>query len=170
MFWGKDETMPQFVDRFLVRIALAVTIMAASYGAGALTHILGSGALRDFLTMAKDPVGVLAALIMLPMFIKMMVKVVRSGGKYTEPSGYIAEIYSKSAVNGFAAGFIFLILLEPFSGRALSDMPPQFFVQAAIAVMLSTLGISFFILNRAGDDDMDDDEFGDQAEGAEQDK
>jgi hypothetical protein len=161
MFFNTDETMPQFVDRFLARIALAVTIMGASYGAGALTHLVDGG-LREFLNMVRHPVGLLAALIILPMFIKMMITVVKCRGKYQEPSGYIAEIYGKSAANGFAAGFIFLVLLEPFSGRVLSDMPPQFFVQAAIAVMLGALGISFFILNRGGDDEMDDDEFGDQ--------
>ena len=164
MFFNKDETTPQFTDRFLKRIALAVTIMAASYGSGALSHIVG-GEARDILTAVKDPLGLLAAIIVLPMFIKMMVKIIRCGKTSGDASsGYIAEIYGKSAGNGFAAGFIFLIFIEPLSGRLMAHLPPEFFVQSAIAVLLGALGISFFILNRDGDDEMDD-EFEDEARG-----
>jgi len=164
MFFNKDETTAQFVDRFLRRIALAVSIMALSYGSGALSHIVGGG-VRDILLVVKDPLGLLAAIIVLPMFIRMMIKVIRSGKTSGNgSSGYIAEIYGRSAGNGFAAGFIFLVFLEPFSGKALSQLPPEFFVQAAIAVLLGTLAISFFVLNRDGDDEMDD-EFEDE-EGA----
>jgi len=160
MFFNKNETTPQFVDRFLKRIALAVAIMALSYGSGALSHIVG-GQASDILTMVKDPLGLLAAVIVLPMFIKMMIKVIRSGKTSSDASsGYIAELYGKSAGNGFAAGFIFLVFLEPISGRFLAHLPPEFFVQSAIAVLLGALAISFFILNRDGDGEMDD-EFGD---------
>ena len=165
MFFNKDETTAQFVDRFLKRVALAVTIMAASYGAGALSHIVGER-VGDILLTVKDPLGLLAAIIVLPMFIKMMVKVVRSGTKHSAPPGYVAEMYGRSAGNGFAAGFIFLIFLEPLSGGMLSHLPAEFFVQSAIAILLGALGISFFILNRDGDDEIDD-EFGDE-EGASQ--
>lgn len=156
MFFNKDETTAQFVDRFLKRIALSVSILALSYGSGALSHIVG-GEARDILLMVKDPLGLLAALIVLPMFIKMMVKVIRSGKASGDTSsGYVAEIYGKSAGNGFAAGFIFLIFTEPMSDGWLAHLPPSFFVQAAIAVLLGSLGISFFILNRDTGDEMDD--------------
>jgi len=162
MFGNKNETMPQFVDRFLKRIALAVTIMASSYGSGAFSHLV-EGSARDFLLMVKDPLGLLAALIVLPMFIKMMMKIIRSGTKHSAPAGYIAETYGKSAGNGFAAGFIFLVLIEPMSGGMLRHLPPEFFIQSAIAVLLGALGISFFILSRDGNDEIDD-EFDDEPE------
>jgi len=167
MFFNKDETTAQFVDRFLKRIALAVFIMAVSYASGALGHVVGHEA-RDFLLMVKDPLGLLAAIIVLPMFIKMMIKIIRSGGKHSTPSGYVAEMYGKSAGNGFAAGFIFLVFLEPLSGGALAHLPSEFFVQSAIAILLGGLSVSFFILNRDDADEMDDDFDDDPSSGAEQ--
>jgi len=164
MFSRKAETTAQFVDRFLKRIALAVSIMAASYGSGAVSHLVG-GRANEILLLVKDPLGLIAALIVLPMFIKMVAKLIRSGGKHRAPSGYVAEMYGRSAGNGFAAGFIFLVFLEPLSGGALSHLPPEFFAQSSIAVLLGALGISFFILNRDDDDEIDD-EFENDGQGA----
>jgi len=157
MFFNKEETVAQFIDRFLRRIAFAVLLMSISFVGAATSHFVEGDSL-EMLEMVRRFFGLAAAIIVLPMFIKMM-RIRWQKRKTCEepPSGYIADIYGKSAANAFAAAFLVLIFTEPFADGKLAHLPPAFFLQAALAVMLGALGISFFILSRDDDDELDDD-------------
>jgi len=166
MFFKKDETLAQFADRFLRRVALAVLLMAISYTAAATLHFV-EGNLNEALTIVRKVFGIGAALIVLPQFINFIRLRMRVKDCGEEPEGFIAEIYGQSAVSAFAVAFVTMVFLEPFAGKAFSDLPPDFFIQAMLALMMATLGINFFIRSRAGDDELDD-EFDDDFTDAEQ--
>lgn len=158
----KEESFAQLVDRFLKRIAMAVSVMSVAYGSAAAAHFVSEGA-AYYLELAKTVLALTAAAMVLPIMISFMVRRKKYKGCEGESAGYIAEIYGKSAGNAFATGFIFAIMLEPLSEHILAGLPPAFFVQATISVMIGALGISFFVLSRDGDDDFDD-EFEDEEE------
>jgi hypothetical protein len=161
MFFKKDEPIAQFADRFLKWVAFAVTLMSVSYGAAAISNFLEG----DAFTIAdttRNIFGLTAAALILPQFINLIRLRLRMKSECkSEPEGFIAEAYSKSAVGAFAAGFVSLVAMEPFAAKVFSDLPPAFFIQAALSLMMAVLGVSFFIQYHGSGDDLDD-EFEDE--------
>jgi len=166
MLFRKNETMAQFSDRFLRQVAFALLLMSISYASAAVGHYVGPE-FQDLVKGVRVVFGLSAAGIVIFPFLKMM-RLKIKGGKdcQTEPEGYIAGIYAKSTIASFSTAFVGMILLEPITAKALTDLPPAFVIQVVLAVMMATLGISFFIQVRSDDGELDDEfeeEFNDEA-------
>lgn len=156
MFFKKDETMPQFSDRFMRFVAFALVMMSVSYTAAAVSHFLderGHGLAE--VTRAIFGLGA-AAVIFLPFVRLMYLRAKNAPECKGEHEGFIAEVYAKSTVYAFAVGFVGMVFIEPLALNAFSDLPPAFFIQVALAAMTATLGITFFIQSRESEDELDD--------------
>jgi len=165
MLFRKKESMAQFSDRFLKRTALAVLVMAAAYGAAAISHFVGD-TVAGYLHWAKKVFAIGGALIVLPVFAKLMWLWFKRGkGSLGTPAGFIGGMFAKASVRAFETGFIAMIVFEPLSRGTLAHLPPAFFIQTVLAISIAVLGITFFVLSRDDDDEIDDDfgdDFGDE--------
>jgi hypothetical protein len=166
MVFNKNETMAQFSDRFLRLVAFALLLMSVSYASAAVGHYVRPE-FEDLAQTVRVVFGLSAAGIVILPFIKMMWLRIKAGNDcQAEPEGYIAGIYAKSTIASFSTAFVGMILLEPITAKVLTDLPPAFVIQTVLALMMATLGISFFIQLRGDDGEMDDefeDELNDEA-------
>ena len=163
MFYKKDETMPQFADRFLRLVAFALVMMSISYAAAAVSHFLG-GHGHEIAETIRAVFGLGAAAIIFVPFVRLMYLRAKNASQCkNEHEGFIAEVYAKSTVHAFAVGFVGMVFMEPFALKAFSDFPPAFFMQVTLSAMMATLGITFFIQSRESDGELDDefDDLGD---------
>lgn len=167
MFFKKNETMPQFADRFLRIVAFALLLMSVSYAAAAISHFAGPDYV-DPLETVRAIFGLTAAGIVLLPFMRLMYLRAKGGKNCAkEPEGFIAEIYAKSTIMSFSVAFVGMVFMEPIVAKIRPDIPPEFVIQVVLSVMMAVLGINFFVQSRADDDEMDDefdDEFEDEAE------
>jgi len=157
MLFKKNETMPQFSDRFLRIVAFAILMMSISYASAAAAHFVGED-VYDVLHTVRAIFGLGAAGIVIIPFLQLMwIRFKNKPACKNETEGFIADVYAKSTINAFSAGFIGLIFLEPFAAKVIPELPPAFFVQTALSLMMAVLGINFFIKSRADDDELADD-------------
>ncbi|MEX0298717.1 MAG: hypothetical protein AB3N28_06580 [Kordiimonas sp.] len=152
----RQESMAQFVDRFLQRITLGVFVLAFSYAVGVAKYFAGEEMLVA-LDMVKTGLALLGAAITLPSFIKFVRMKKKCGSSFAEPSGYIVEVYRKACEYAFAFTFVLLILLEPVAVEFLVDVPAALYIHVTLTVSLLSLSLSFFFMSRGGDDELDDD-------------
>jgi len=163
MLFRKNETMPQFSDRFLRIVAFAILMMSISYASAAAAHFV-SDDVYDVLRTVRKIFGLGAAGIVIIPFLQLMrIRFKNEPACKNESEGFIADVYAKSTINAFSAGFVGLIFLEPFAAKVTPDLSPAFFVQTALSLMMAVLGINFFIKSRADDGELDD-EFDDEFE------
>lgn len=166
MLFKKNETMPQFADRFLRIVAFALLLMSVSYASAAIAHFAGPE-YENPLETVRAIFGLGAAAIVILPFLKLMA-IRAKGGKdcQKEPEGFIAEIYAKSTIMSFSVAFVGMVFMEPIVGKIFTELPPAFVIQVVLSVMMAVLGTNFFIQARADDDELDDefeDDFDDEA-------
>ncbi|PCI59173.1 MAG: hypothetical protein COB37_11990 [Kordiimonadales bacterium] len=153
----KEETLAQFVDRFMQRTALAVLVMSLAYASSAVSHFV-SEQTAEYLMWAKTAFALGGGAIVLPVVVKFVrLRMKKDKSCSGSPTGYMASMFNKAAERAFATGFIFMIILEPLSQHLVADWPPAFFIQSTLSVMIAALGINFFLLNRDEGDELDDD-------------
>lgn len=166
MFSKKNETMAQFSDRFLRIVAFALLLMSVSYAAAAIAHFADPEQ-ENLFEGVRAVFGLSAAAIVILPFIKLM-RIKAKAGKdcQKDPEGFIAEVYAKSTLISFSVAFVGMVFMEPIVAKVLTDLPPDFVMQVVLSVMMSVLGINFFIRSREDEDEYDDefeDEFDDAA-------
>ncbi len=157
MFGSKNETGAQLYDRFLLRSALSMLMLAVVYTLDASR----SFAADDAASIMKRAEGILAILLMinlLPVMAKLMwFKVKRKPG-CNDPDGFVASTFKEAAVRGFSTGFIAMLVALELSKGPLADWPATVFLNIVLALMLGVLSVSFLLANRETEPDED---FGD---------
>jgi hypothetical protein len=152
------ESMAQFADRFLLRTAIGVLLVAIAYAAGAAMYLVGDE-IADYLDKLQLLLAVAAVVIILPGFIKYARLRAAGQCRAGEPEGFVAEVFNKACVKAFSLTFVFLIILEPLSKKYLTELPTNFFINLTLCLSLGVFSLTFFFLNREDDDDLED-EFG----------
>jgi len=154
MFGNQQENPAQFADRLLKFTTLGIFILSFSYASGAAQFFV-SAAAAEYFKVAKTVFALLGAGVVLPFFIKFvrMKKTCRASS--AELNGYIIEVYRKSCEYSFAVTLVFLILFEPVAANFLVNLPLAFFVYTTLMVMILSLSISFFLMSRDDDGELD---------------
>lgn len=155
---GDQQSVAEFVDIFMQRIALGVFLVSLAYGASALIFV-SDGEIASYLGKAKLGLGILAVILVLPQFIKMVRFKMKRPSDGCEPEGFVVDVYKRAAEKGFAFTFIFLLIMDVVTDKVVTDLPPKFFIEVVIAASLAIFSLSFFFLNRETDDREDDDDF-----------
>lgn len=148
------------MDKILQKIAFGVLLVATAYAISVIEFFVSTGN-ANILNNLSTALGVLAIVLVLPGFIKIIQLKRKHGAACKEPEGFIVEIFNQATGKAFQFTFIFLILLEIFNGAALAHLPGEFFIKLIIAVTLAIFSLTFFVLSRSGADDNFDDDFAD---------
>ena len=107
--------------------------------------------------MLKLGLGVLAIIVVLPQFVKLIRLMARMRSGQCEPEGFVVDVYKRAAERAFAFTFIFLLFMDFMIGRFWTELPADFVIEVVIAVSLALFSLSFFLFNR--DDGEDEDDF-----------
>ena len=111
--------------------------------------------------MHKMPtlLSLLVLVILLPVFIRFVRLRANKDCDWSQPGGYVAEIFGKACVRAFSATFVLLIVLQVVADKYFAALPTAFFLSVILALSLGVLGLTFFYLVRSDEDELDD-EFG----------
>ncbi len=150
-----DHSRAEFIDRFMHRTAIGVLLIALAYASSAMAPFLSeaAGAYLDGLELA---LRVLAVIIILPQFIKM-IRLRARQPEDCETDGFIVDVYKRAASMAFALTFVALLVMQVLAGRQFADLPPGFYINAALAISLGVFSITFLRLAHADDGEDDDD-------------
>ena len=149
------ESVSQFIDRFLQRTAIGVTLLSLANGLGAAGHLVGdrAAALADG---AQFVLAVLIVLVVFPVFARLVWLRRRARCDWSESDSYMGQIFGQACVAAFSTAFILLIAFQATAERFFAGLPTAFFLDAVLAGSLAVLAIRFFGLARSDDDEDDD--------------
>jgi hypothetical protein len=93
-------------------------------------------------------------LIILPILAWKFTKLPKNQRQhYFEPESFVADTLKESMKKSWGVLFILLIFMELFADNLFANMPPKFFIQIAISVMLVVVSLTFFYLNWGDNND-----------------
>ncbi len=158
MSQNNQQSAAEIVDKFMQRTALAVFLISLAFACTALRFVV-EGDIASHLGKAKLVFSVLAVILVLPQFIRVMRLAIKNRASGCEPEGFIVDVYRRASEKGFAFNFIFLLIMDVVTDNLVTDLPPKFFIDVVIAASLAIFSLSFFFLNRKSNADEGDDEF-----------
>lgn len=148
----KKETGAQLHDRFLLRSAISMLLLAVIYASDAVRHML-AGNVVDLMKQAEQLLAVLLMINLLPVTLKLIWRKRIARECRGEEDGFALSTYNRSIVKAFAVGFISSIVALQLSEGMLSYLPATFFLNSILALTLGTLSISFLLMSRDTADD-----------------
>ncbi len=144
----------ELADHHRRLLLLAVLAVSVKYAASAAQHLVGATTGR-YLDAVEIGMALLVIAIVLPIVLWKILRLPRGDRHlYFSLDGFVAQSLIRAHKVSWATTFILLALLETMTENALADIPPVFFLQLVLAVMLAALGGTFFFLNRV---DVDND-------------
>lgn len=66
---------------------------------------------------------------------------------YYSEDGYVAQLLRRAFKASWATTFISLVVLEVVARDVDTDLPPVFFIQVGLFIMLSVMSVTFLVLN-----------------------
>jgi hypothetical protein len=136
-------------DRSIQGLALGLFLISVSYAIGALDHLLTAD-----LGLASDVVALVGGGITLWNSARMRRASRATGHKgfSFDSDSFVMQSFQRACVAGFLLGFMTLTVLKLLDDRTLAGLQPEFFMQTTLAVMLGSVGIKFYWLNREPQD------------------
>lgn len=144
-------------DRHRTIAAFAALAVSGYFGLSAAGRIAPSETAAH-LRLIAFPLALAAALLVIPVLTWKLRSL--SGDEwslYRRTDGFVADAMARAHVASWSVTFLALVALSVLAGEG-SALPPGFYFEALIAVMLATLSGSFLFLNRSLPDDGDDGE------------
>ncbi len=133
-------------DRHRQFFALALLGVGLIYLAKAAEQV-ATGALAEYL---DHTILVLAALVILSMMPAVIAKLRLPKNQklvYYSEDGYVAQLLRRAFKASWATTFISLVVLEVVARDVDTDLPPVFFIQVGLFIMLSVMSVTFLVLN-----------------------
>lgn len=150
-----DHSRAEFIDRFMHRTAIGVLLIALAYASSAMAPFLSEAA-GSYLDNLELGLRVLAVIIILPQFIKM-IRLRARQPENCETDGFVVDVYKRAASMAFALTFVTLVVMQALAGRELADLSAAFYINSTLAISLGVFSITFLRLAHAGDGEDDDD-------------
>lgn len=151
-----EESVAQFVDRFLQRSATGVLLVGAAYALSAAMYF-ANDEISGYLNNVTLALGILAVISVLPVVVKMVRLRRNKQCDWSGSDSYMMGVFNKACVSAFEATFIFLIVLEPVTKKFLTEQPTNFFINVVLALAASVLGLGFFLRTRRDEAALKDD-------------
>lgn len=144
-------------DRHRTLSAVAALALSIFFGASAAERVAAPD-LAALLDWAALSMAALAVLLVVPI---LAWKLRRRGGEgwhlYRGRDGFVADVLARAHIVSWTVTFFVLVLLRSLAGR-FEGLPPGFFFEAVLAIMLAVFSVSFLVLDRsASEDDPEDD-------------
>jgi len=146
----RDHSSPADVgDRHRHLLALALLAIGVGYAAAAAAHLLGAPAGR-YLEWIQVGGTAIAVALLVPIIAWKLRN--RSGDLrhlYFGPEGFVAETVRKAQKASWECTFVVVILVASLD-ETLADvgLPPEFFLEATVALMTGIFSVTFLVLNR----------------------
>ena len=138
----------ELADRHLQLIALAVFLVALKFAASAAMHF-ADGPMATMLDWLEVVTALSAMLIVLGTAISKHRHLGPDGWReHFRGDGYLASVLRDASFASLLATWLALLVLEIVSKNTLAHLPPRFFLQLVMVVLLSTLSVKFYLLNR----------------------
>lgn len=151
---GSTSQMPaaDVGDRHRRFVAFAMLAVASIYALAAARHFLGADAARVAgileLVMVAAMVGFLA-----PVFLwKVRSRDSDDWHLYRRKDGFVADSVARAHLASWIVTFVLLSVLAQQTDR-FGDLPPEFFLEVTLAVMLGVFGVVFLYLSRTPEED-----------------
>lgn len=140
----------EVADRHASLIGIAVLLVALKFGASAALHFT-DGSLARALDTAELVLALAAAALALWVLGWKALRLSPADRRaYFSEDGFAFEALRQSRIASWNITFLLLIALEIFAGNR-EGVPPEFFLQLALAVLLAAFGLKFFWVLRAAD-------------------
>ncbi len=156
---ASKESPAQIVDRLLQRTAIGVSLLTISYSMAAAMYVISDQEIVGLMDRLQFIPSILVLLIVFPAFVKFARLRYRQKNECSEADGYLVEMFKRASAMAFGLTFVFLIILEPVTGKYLTELPTPFFINVTLAFSLGVLSIAFFRSVRGDSDDQSDDDF-----------
>jgi len=153
---NRKESPAQLLDKFLQRTAVGVFLLTIKYVVSAAGFVV-SDELADHAGWLQIVLSILVLVVVFPAFLKYLN--LHRKKECPDTSGYVIEMFKKSAVKAFSLTFVFLIAVKWMAGNYLMGLPTLFFINAILAFTLGVFSITFYLLLRTDDDQDPDDDF-----------
>ncbi len=152
-----DLAIAETADRHQSMIVLAFLAMALNYIAAGAT-LIAPPEIGTYIDMIRIGMAVVTVGLILPVLLWKVLQLPKEARHlYFRRDGYVAQSMIRAHKVSWAITFVFMAGLESVLGQRFNEIPGQFFIDLVLAVMLSSMGIAFFLFNR-GDDDLDGEE------------
>jgi hypothetical protein len=150
---NKTPTADAF-DRSRQLLALGMLALAVIFAGRAAKHLLGPEA-DAFLDMLRIAMASVTVLCIVSVAYWKLFKLPRDERHlYFNADGFVTNAFYRAQTISWVVTFLSLMALEEMSHAAsFRDLPPVFFLHAAMAVMLGVSSSVFFYLNRSDGDD-----------------
>lgn len=143
-------------DRHRTLAAVAALALSLFFGASAAERVAAPdlAALLDWIALSMAAVAVLLVLPILAWKLR------RRGGEgwhlYRGRDGYVADVLARAHIVSWAVTFFVLVVLRHFA-ESVEGLPPGFFFEVVLAIMLAVFSVSFLVLDRSvAEDDPED--------------
>lgn len=143
-------------DRHRRYVAFAMLAVSGIYALSAARPFLGAGAARAAgileLVMVAATLGFLV-----PVFLwKVRSRDSDDWHLYRRRDGFVAESVARAHLASWIVTFVLLSVFAQQADR-FGELPPEFFLESTLAVMLGVFGVVFLYLSRTpGEDDLED--------------
>ena len=152
---GNDQiSTAEAFDRHWRLRGLALLSLSLMYAVKATTHIVGTDVAGQ-LKYLMSGLALLAVALVIPVAYWKLRKLPKGERSfYFSPDGFVVETLNRAHKVSWGVTLFLLAGFEIFTNdRDFStDLPTEFFLAVALAVMLGVLSLVFFFLNRADGD------------------
>ncbi len=149
------ESVAQFIDRFLLRTAIGVALVAVGQAISAAMHVAGDD-VAGMLDKLALLLSVAVIVIVLPVFVRLVRMRLDKSCDYSEADSYLAQVLNKACVFAFSLTFVLVVGLKATSGRLFVDQPPDFFLSIIAAASLGIFSVVFFVAQHSDDEPADE--------------
>lgn len=141
-------------DRHQQLMIFAFFLMSLQFLAAAAEKFADKHYCSGYLDLAQIVFLFGAICIIVPTFVWKFTNLTKAQRRtYFDPEGYLFSITKKAMAKSWTITFCAMIFSGVFSKRLLAHLPPAFFINVFLAIMLGTFSIAFFVLQRADNDD-----------------
>ena len=149
----KGLSVPEAADKNMRILAVAVFLFAVKYAASAAALVVGAGPARVFDGIELGA-ALLGVLVLVPMGLWKFRKLSVSQRRlYTDPEGYVGEVFRRAGFKSWALTWILLVVMDILAREDITALPAEFFLQVVTAMTLGVFSVTFFYLNRGGAED-----------------
>jgi hypothetical protein len=152
-----EHTVAQQAERLLLRTAMGVLCMSLVYSAEALGYLVDVQ-YQSLLDGTQTGLSILAALIILPGFVRFARLRKAEGGQHCDADSYMGSVFQRACVVAFSVTFWVLVLHEPVFKSLTATLPVGFYLNSLLVISLGAFSASFFMTlwrDRQDDDALD---------------
>lgn len=147
-----DRSTAEIADHHSRLIALVMLVMSLYFAASAASFFVSDEVAR-YLDMLEVGAAIFVVGVMLPVMFWKILKLPREDRPlYFSSDGYVAQTLLQAKNASWVTTFMVLIVVDQITEERFAEVPPRFFIQVILAIMLGVFGGVFFLLNRSADE------------------